>query len=131
MGNQRSARRAVARARAAAAGPPTAPETADQGKFVGKRNAYACPVCGGLTVTIDVDAGVTPSNLACRAAGDVDLCTGVARSMWYRVDGLPIGEPQWEWYRPTERQTRRLDSYQRQHVARGGLMLRRRQAATE
>jgi hypothetical protein len=93
---------------------------------VGKRNAYACPVCGGLTVTIDVDPGVTPSNLACRAYGDVDLCIGVARSMWYRVNGLPIGEAQWEWYRPTEREARRLDAYQRSHVGMGGLLLRKR-----
>jgi hypothetical protein len=120
VSNLRRLRRSVAATR------PAKVEAPEVEGNVGKRNAYACPVCGGLTVTIDVDPGVTPAFLACRAAGDVDLCTGVARSFWYRVNGLPIGEPAWEWYRPTEQEARRLDPYSRSHVGMGGLLLRKR-----
>ena len=35
----------------------------------GYKNIYTCPKCGGQTVTIDVDEGVTPFMLRCRATG--------------------------------------------------------------
>lgn len=96
---------------------------------VGRVNAYRCDECKGLTVTIDVDAGVTPMFLACRASGQPGDCEGRAMSM-----GYPPGDPPnfvmeklaWEWFRPTRLELLKHNAEVRDHVARGGLLLRRR-----
>jgi hypothetical protein len=52
----------------------------------GGRNAYYCPECRGLTLTINVDDGVTPMFLACRRAGldpGENPCQGHAASLMY------------------------------------------------
>jgi hypothetical protein len=85
-------------------------------------NGYQCPTCGAVTVTIDVDDGATPMMLRCRKTPG---CEGVAQSMWYRVPS-DIGEPEWEWFRPSKAATRRMDAGMRDHIERGGLDLRRR-----
>ena len=41
-----------------------------------KINVYVCQKCGGLTVTVDVDEGVTPFMLGCRATGKESDCDG-------------------------------------------------------
>lgn len=81
---------------------------------VGDKNAYWCPECHGYVVTIDVDQGVTPMFLACRAKGEpsnpLNDCTGQMHSMMYPEEPWPDEdgygdriptEPTWEWYRPT------------------------------
>lgn len=102
--------------------PPNSPSG-----FNGRENAYRCRDCGGLTVTIDVDDGVTPMFLACRASGREGDCPGTAGSMMYPQGPRPahIPEPAWEWFRP--RTVQGLDAETRDHVQRGGLLLRRRQ----
>lgn len=88
-------------------------------------NGYKCQDCGQITMTYHVDDGVTPMFLACRATED---CTGRAVSMMYPPGPLPaeLAElPRWEWYRPSRRAVRRMDRAMRDHVARGGLVLRR------
>ena len=94
------------------------------------KNAYYCEDCKGYVVTIDVDQGVTPMFLRCRATPG---CKGMSKSMmypkepWPAVDGFgaPIPtEPTYEWYRPGKRERRRLDADSRHHVGQGGLLLR-------
>lgn len=85
-------------------------------------NVYVCEKCGGKTTTVDVDHGVTPMFLACRASGDVEGCDGRAVSSMYRPEP-PYPPPAWEWYRPSSKAG--LEPAARDHVERGGLLLRK------
>lgn len=124
-------------------------------------NVYTCRECGGHTVTVDVDEGVTPFMIRCRAGKEVDAadagilrynqaleeygirirprptvkrgCHGMAYSSFYPRGPKPphIGEPAWEWYKPTDADL--AANYEgdvlegmREHVGKGGLDLRRR-----
>lgn len=99
-----------------------------------RKNAYYCEKCGRYTVTVDVDEGVTPMFLACRASGHdprdpENPCDGMARSMMYPPPPWPDhpdlnAGPTWEWYRPTD--VAALPDGLREHVEKGGLDLRRR-----
>lgn len=95
--------------------------------YKGRKNAYHCETCGGYIVTIDVDSGVTPMFLGCRAA---DECKGRMASMMYPPEpwGSLDSTPGWEWYRPSERAARKMDSATFEHVKQGGLLLRRIEA---
>jgi hypothetical protein len=96
----------------------------------GDINGYLCPECGRTTVVIHVDDGVTPMFLACRADGHepTEECMGLAVSLMY-PPGPPPSEPEWEWYRPTPRQARRMSVEMQEHIDKGGLALRRRTVA--
>jgi hypothetical protein len=95
-------------------------------------NAYTCSTCGGKTVTIDIDDGVTPFMLNCRASGKASGgCPGTAQSAMYRVNPATIGEPAWEWYKPTEAATRKLSAGMQEHVRSGGLLIRKREPHDE
>jgi hypothetical protein len=90
----------------------------------GAVNAWRCVACGGLTVAVHVDEGVTPMFLACRRT---DGCPGRAVSSGYPAPPVPdnvIDLLAWEWWKPTGRQYRRLSPEMRSHVDRGGLDLR-------
>lgn len=98
----------------------------------GRINVYKCEACHGLTVTIDVDPGVTPSMIYCYASGTPGQCTGTAHSAFYPTGPRPdhIPPPAWEWYRPTSEELIKLnrqDKYKFDHVRQGGLLLRKRQ----
>lgn len=96
---------------------------------VGPRiNIYTCDTCGGKTVTVDIDDGVTPMMIDCRASGNEGDCLGTAMSAMYRVRPGEAGEPQWEWYKPKELAMRALSPGMLEHVKMGGLLLRRRLA---
>lgn len=90
----------------------------------GSINAWVCDRCAAPTVSVDIEDGVTPMFLACRATPG---CKGRAISR-----GYPKGEPPaeiidalaWEWYRPTPKQARRMGADMAEHVAKGGLDLR-------
>lgn len=86
-------------------------------------NTYTCPR-GHQTVTRDLDEGTTPMSILCAEGGHG--CMQGAWSAFYKVpDGL---SPTHEFYRPTERQLRRAEKRvpgTRDHVERGGLLLRR------
>lgn len=97
--------------------------------FHGRENVYTCDRCGGFTVTIDVAEGVTPFMIECRASGKTGECPGRAVSAFYPKKPWPPHVPAtaaWEWYRPNDREIRRLDRGSRDHVKNGGLLLRRR-----
>lgn len=85
----------------------------------GRKNVYKCDACGGWIVTIDRDAGTTPAFLACRSTED---CDGRMASMWYDVPQEL--EPTHEWYNPLDHEYRTLNKLERDHVDRGGLLIR-------
>lgn len=91
--------------------------------LAGSVNAWYCSTCQRATWAIHVDAGVTPFMLGCRRTKG---CTGMAKSMMY--PDKPLDQRAvliaWEWYKPTARQLRRMDAATRDHVERGGLVLR-------
>ena len=108
---------------------------------VGKENVYVCEKCGGYTVTIDVDDGVTPFMLGCRAnmqeiildgkvVGFAPTCKGMAQSASYPKGPRPahIPPPAWEWYKPTGTDFDSLSREMKEHIYKGGLDIRRRQA---
>lgn len=94
-------------------------------------NVYTCPDCGGETVTIDVDPGVTPALLhRPYAQHRAPACRGLARSSWYQPrPGHP--PPAWEWYRPTEEEARAAGPAMAEHARLGGLFIRPRSGSQE
>lgn len=92
-----------------------------------RENVYTCPVCSGHTVTIDRDEGVTPFMIGCRASGKVGDCNGKAESSFYppgpRPDHIPA--PSWEWYKPDQTKFDTLSRWELEHVAKGGLLIRK------
>jgi ssDNA-binding Zn-finger/Zn-ribbon topoisomerase 1 len=84
----------------------------------GEKNSYTCQKCGGVIVTIDVDDGVTPFMLACRATPG---CNGVMRSGFYvAVD--QSAEPDYEWFKPSS--LKGYNREMREHIKKGGLDIR-------
>lgn len=71
-------------------------------------NVYRCQVCGGATVTVDLDEGTTPFMLGCRAeslAGGrraSGKCSGMAQSSMYRVAPLWLAHVSHAWVRPAD-----------------------------
>ena len=88
-------------------------------------NGYSCDQCGGMTMTIDVHVGVTPMFLGCRAT---EGCSGTGVSRSYPPKLPPEGHrsPEWEWARPDADAFAELSESMREHVLRGGLVLRPR-----
>lgn len=88
-----------------------------------RENVYVCNLCGRLMITVDVDTGVTPMFINCRA-GD-DKCQGSAISGMYPLAPRPasLPAPEWEWFRPP------LSQYfcpMSDYELKGGLTLRKR-----
>ena len=83
----------------------------------GKKNAYDCGTCGGRIVTVNIDEGVTPFMLGCRATPG---CGGMMMSQWYRIDQEL--KPNYEWFRPDV--VTEYDEELKEHVRQGGLILR-------
>ena len=100
---------------------------------VPRENVYTCQKCGGYTVTVDVDEGVTPFMLGCRADGTEHGCDGPAYSAGYPKGPRPahIPEPAWEWYRPTPKEQKKMDKKwpgYMDHFNNGGLAIRKRKS---
>lgn len=97
--------------------------------FKGRENVYTCSKCGGYTVTVDLDEGVTPFMLRCRASGKEGDCDGMAQSAMYPNGPRPasIPPPAWEWYSPDIKELARSSPAMRDHAQRGGLFLRKRE----
>lgn len=88
------------------------------------KNGYRCQRCGFLLVTINREEGTTPFSLGlCRNPSNMDGCPGPMYSLFYRLPP-DAPEPTWEWYSPGKSERKRLDSWSRSHVERGGLLLR-------
>jgi hypothetical protein len=82
-------------------------------------NAYEC-FFGHQTITKDLDEGVTPFIIGCGHSG----CGGEARSYMY-PDWAQDMTPTYEWYRPSDPELKKLHQWDREHVRKGGLILRR------
>ena len=89
----------------------------------GKRwNIWDCERCEQPTLCIELDDGVTPFMLRCRATPD---CNGMAQSRFYPRRPMPTDIPvRGEWYAPDAAETAKLDPEMRHHVEQGGLLLR-------
>lgn len=93
-------------------------------------NGYKCERCGRVIITIDIHRGVTPFTLACRVGSK---CRGTMKSNMYPGDGAPppveyqqrYADRVWHWYRPNQSDLMSCDSNTREHVMRGGLLLRK------
>lgn len=83
-------------------------------------NVYVCPKCGHRTVTVNRVEGVTSFLLKCRSIAG---CDEFAQSSLYRVDQSL--RPDWEWYRPDEKELEAATEEVKRHIANGGLMLRK------
>ena len=88
----------------------------------GKINIYHCQTCACDTVTIDIDAGVTPFMLDCKKT---EGCPGPAYYSFYTVPD-PAPKPEWEWFEPRGDELKKLHPAMLEHVKAGGLDLRRR-----
>jgi len=95
--------------------------------LAGEINGWRCDRCGQHTYCIHVNDGVTPMFLACRASGRLGDCDGTGASLMYPGGPPPahvIEAVQFEWYEPTGFEYRRLEPSAREHVDKGGLLLR-------
>jgi hypothetical protein len=97
----------------------TKPANENAEYFKGRLNIYTCEACRGHIVTRDVDAGVTPFMIRCEATAD---CKGMMQSSFYRVYEQKMRASH-VWYRPSSPQF--LSAWEREHVERGGLLLRK------
>lgn len=66
---------------------------------IGDKNLYRCQKCGKSIVTIDLDEGVTPFMIECRATLG---CDGDMYSSLYKLNPLQKAiPPSYEWFKPT------------------------------
>ena len=100
-----------------------------------KRNAYFCKKCRKVTITVDVDEGVTPAFIEC------PYCQKeMASSFMYQLPGCMMFEyvfgvgmqplmAELEWYKPTDKEMVLLSEGEKEHVLKGGLLFRKRTKA--
>lgn len=87
----------------------------------GAINGYTCRNCKQTFYTINAVAGTTPFMVRCRV-NNIG-CGGFAESNFYRV---PLGvRPDWEWFKPEGEAFDKLTDEEKEHVGRGGLLLRK------
>lgn len=84
-----------------------------------RTNLYRC-ACGWELVTIDIHVGTTWAMEECKA------CGGNAMSAWYSQKAVAGREPSHEFYMPTPEEFAKLDPLEKDHCAKGGLLLRKR-----
>jgi hypothetical protein len=87
-----------------------------------KINTYKCSK-GHITVTIDIDEGVTPMMLRCRQRDDDGKhnCTEFATSNFYTSDQSLI--PEYEWFKPAS--LKGYSKEMKEHLKMGGLEIRK------
>lgn len=94
-------------------------------------NAYQCEY-GCNVITVDVDHGVTPFMIGCRRRSTKErpiqakylnedgFCIGTGKSCFYPKAPLPphLGQPTWEWYRPSEEDLAKMSKREADHYRR-------------
>lgn len=91
-------------------------------------NGYKCEGCKRVAITIDVHRGVTPMFKSCLV--NPEFCKGTMQSMMYPGDGAKPsdeyleGKPLFHWYRPGMQEFITLEQGSKDHVMRGGLLIR-------
>ena len=90
-----------------------------------RRNAYFCTHCRKVTITVDIDEGVTPMFIMC------PFCNGTSSSFMYQLPGCMYFniKADLEWYKPNEKETLMLSKSEADHVFEGGLLARPRTKA--
>ena len=100
-----------------------------------RRNAYFCKECRKVTITVDVDEGVTSAFIEC------PYCKkSYAQTFMYQIPGcMYFGEfkdgrmttlpADFEWYKPTKDEILHLSKGEKEHVSKGGLLMRPRTIA--
>ena len=84
----------------------------------GEKNGYTCQKCNGQIITVDIDDGVTPFIIGCRATKG---CDGLMYSAFYSIpQSLPA---QYEWFKP--KKLKGYDAAMREHIRKGGLGMRK------
>jgi hypothetical protein len=91
-------------------------------------NVWECEDCGMPVLCFDRHPGVTPFMVAHSTLGGGD-CKGMCRSHFYngasaRAARDVLGQPSHEWYRPSAHELKRLRGQVRDHVLKGGLLVR-------
>ena len=81
-------------------------------------NRYTCEDCKAYIITVDRDLGVTPFLTTCK----MEDCNGLMQSAVYRCFQEV---PEYEWYRPSLKEYKRLDIATKEHIQMGGLLLRK------
>lgn len=85
------------------------------------KNVYVCDEnASHRQVTVDIHRGVTSFLKKCPVKG----CSGIGTSSMYIV--VDDAEPEWEWFRPSRDEYKGLNPEMKEHVIRGGLMIRKR-----
>ena len=95
-----------------------------------RTNAYFCKSCRKVTITVDVNEGVTPMFIQCI------YCKDMASSFMYQLPGCmrfsyeggrmtPL-KADLEWYKPTKEEIKKLSKGEKEHVNKGGLLSRKR-----
>lgn len=87
-------------------------------RYLGRKNIYTCSTCKAKTVTVDIDKGTTPFMIACLECEP----GGMAQSQMYQVPQKLL--PSQEFYKPDEKEYATLHADMREHVDRGGLLIR-------
>ena len=99
-------------------------DTAGGRRKYGRKNIYTCRKCGGVTITLDIDEGITPFLILCRASGQEGDCDGLAESSMYQVQ-IDTPPALWEWFKPEGQDYLNLSKAMRAHVDNGGLDIRK------
>ena len=99
-----------------------------------RRNAYFCKDCRKVTITVDIDNGVTPMFILCPECKKEH-----ATSLFYQIPGCmrfdmikgigSILPADYEWYKPNEKETLIMSKEEADHVFKGGLLMRKRTGA--
>lgn len=100
-----------------------------------RRNAYFCKKCRKVTITVDIDEGVTPAFIKCPHCKK-----DMAGSFMYQIPGCMYFEyvpnigmqlliADYEWYKPKDNEIVLLSDAEKDHVKNGGLLMRRRTKA--
>jgi hypothetical protein len=101
-----------------------------------RRNAYFCSHCRKVTITVDVDEGVTPAFIKCPHCNK-----SMAQSFMYQIPGcmyfgefkdgkMTILPADYEWYHPIGNNYLCLSKGEKEHVDKGGLIMRKRTKST-
>lgn len=95
--------------------------------YKGMKNVYKCNA-GHLTVTIDRDEGTTPFAIACpkcpkKPTLGVDSDDYFAKSAFYQC-GQHL-QAEYEWYKPGKEEIKKLGKWEKEHVKKGGLIMRK------
>lgn len=98
----------------------------------GQKNMYVCQY-GHQTVTVNAANGTTPFMILCPRC-DISETVELAGKYWAfsRMYGIPQHLPaEYEWYKPSKKQAKRLTGDEKEHVKSGGLLMRKLKTTPE